>query len=200
MNKTLTLAALLLLGLATLTSCDEDREEARILSGEWTGNFGMYYYDALTDITHWASYTDIRFIPNGSYSRRGTGEEIDYFSWPCPVRYQSFYFRWEIRNGVIYLDYPYNADLNVSIYDYRLDYDYFSGYFGDSNEYFRLVKLSGYYDWNLYDNRTWYGYGYYDPYYYAKGREGVADSEQQPLTDPKYFRFGRSLRQNSGEE
>ncbi len=196
-SKLMAMAALALCTLSLMTSCDEDREEARILSGQWYGDFGMYYSDGYD--TWYATTTDIRFIPNNGYSRRGTGEEVDYFNRPCPIRYQSFFFYWEIRDGVIYLDYPHNPDLNVAIYDYRLDYDYFSGYFGDSHEWFRLVKLSGYNDWNLYDPYNYYGYGSYDPYYYSKSRDGVEKPDQQPTPDPSTFRFGRDLRRNKTE-
>ena len=195
--KTLMMAAWVLLAMTALTSCDRDYEEAYVLSGEWTGNFGMFYDDGYN--IYYADYTDIRFIPNYDYSTRGYGEEIDYFRWPCPIRYQSFYFYWEIRHGVIYLSFPYNHGLDVAIRDYRLSYDYFEGYFGDTNDHFRLVKLTGYYDWNLYDPYNYYGYGYYD-YYYTKGRDGATTGERIESGAPESFTFGRSLNRNQAEE
>ena len=34
----------LVMGLALLTSCDEDDKRSYKLSGDWYGDFGMYYY------------------------------------------------------------------------------------------------------------------------------------------------------------
>ena len=194
------MAAVVLLTMTTATSCDRDREEAYVLSGEWQGNFGMYYYDGYSDRTFWADYTDIRFVPSYDYATYGYGEEIDFFRWPCPIRYQSFYFQWEIRHGVIYLSFPYNHGLDVAIHDYRLNYDYFEGYFGDSNDYFRLVKLVDFYGWNSYDPSSYYGYSYYDGYYYAKGRDASEREERIESGDPKDFRFGRSLSRKQAAE
>ena len=198
MCKTLTMAAALLLALTTITSCDRDREEAYVLSGEWQGNFGMFYDDGY-DI-YYASYSNIRFLPSYDYATYGTGEEIDYFRWPCPIRYQSFFFNWEIRHGIIYLSFPYNHGLDVAIRDYRLTYDYFEGYFGDSDDHFHLVKLYDFYGWNSYDPHTYYGYDYY-PSYYVKGRDTAdAGDTAAPSVSPDTFRFGRSLTQKQGEE
>lgn len=196
------MAAVVLVAMTTATSCDRDREEAYILSGEWTGDFGMYYYDGYSDRTFWANYTDIRFVPSYDYATHGYGEEIDFFRPPCPIRYQSFYFHWEIRHGVIYLSFPYNHDLDVAIRDYRLNSDYFEGYFGDTNDYFRLVKLYNFYGWNSYDPYNYYGYSYYDDYYYgyAKGRDASEREEHVVSGDPKDFRFGRSLSRKHVEE
>ncbi len=196
--QTLIMAAVVLFAMTTMTSCDRDFEEAYRLSGEWTGDFGMYYDDGFR--TYYADYTDIRFIPNYDYSTRGYGEEIDFFHFPCPIRYQSFYFYWEIRHGVIYLSFPYNHGLDVAIYDYSLSYDYFQGYLGDSHDFFRLVKLAGFYGWNSYNPNTYYGYEYYDPYYYAKGRDGAASEKPEAPVSPENFTFGRSLRKINPEE
>ena len=182
------MAAVVLLTMTTATSCDRDREEAYVLSGGYS------------DRTFWADYTDIRFVPSYDYATYGYGEEIDFFRWPCPIRYQSFYFQWEIRHGVIYLSFPYNHGLDVAIRDYRLNYDYFEGYFGDSNDYFRLVKLYDFYGWNSYDPNSYYGYSYYDGYYYAKGRDASEREERIESGDPKDFRFGRSLSRKQAAE
>lgn len=191
--STMTLAAAMLLALTALTSCDRDREEAYMLSGEWTGDFGMFYDDGYSGRRFWASYTDIRFLPDYDYATHGTGEEIDFFSRPCPIRYQSFFFYWEIRNGVVYLTFPYSHSLDVAIYDYTLNDSYFAGYFGDSHDWFRLSKLTGYYDWYAYDPYNYYGYGYYDYYGYAKQRGENGDTPAPQGGDPSGFRFGRSM-------
>jgi len=155
-----------------LSSCDEDEERAAYLSGEWTGDMGMCF--EYNDDDYRAAYTDIRFIPDGDFSASGEGEQIDYFEWPCPIRYQSFYFRWSIDEGRISLYYPYNPQLNVVIYDYGMSDGLFYGWI--DNVRFSLVKLVDYNSWNLYGDDG-YGYQYYDSYYYAKTRNG-----QQPDT------------------
>lgn len=176
------------------TSCEDDVEEARVLSGEWTGDLGMYYSDGFREYD--AAYTDIRFVPYSDYHSSGWGEEIDYFNYAyCPIRYQSFRFEWRIDFGVLKLHYPYNPELDVQIRDYRLTYSYFSGWIGDYN--FRLKKLVGYYDWNLYNASSGYGYEYYDNYYYGKTRAGEdADSvatDSVPVS-PEKFTFGRRFK------
>lgn len=152
------------LGLC-LSSCDEDEDRAAYLSGEWTGDMGMVFSDGYVD--YQAAYTDIRFIPYGGSSTSGEGEQIDYFDFPCPIRYQSFYFRWHIDNGRISLYYPYNSQLNVMIYDYSMRDGHFYGWIDDTR--FSLVKLVNYNSWYLYGD-DYYGYQYYDDYYYAKSR------------------------------
>jgi len=182
----------------TFTSCEDDVEEARVLSGEWQGDLGMYFSDGYYEYD--ADYTDIRFEPHSQYHSSGWGEEIDYFYRNCPIRYQSFYFEWRIDFGVLYLHYPYNPELDVSIRDYRLTYNFFTGWIGDYK--FRLNKLVGYYDWNLYNPTSYYGYqyydDYYDPYYYGKTRAGEANDSVQapaaPRVDPEHFTFGRRFK------
>jgi len=181
------LYTLLLLAAATLTagtlaSCDEDLEDAVDLSGEWTGQMGMYFSDGYYDYD--AAYTNIRFYPDYEYARHGTGEQVDYFSSPCPIRYQSFYFEWKVQNGRIFLYYPYDPDLNVVITEYHLNNHHFTGYIGST--YFQLGKLYDYYAWGLYGD-NYYGYSYYD-YYYAKSRSGQAENQ---LPSPENFSAGR---------
>ena len=193
---------------ATFVSCerDPDVDGAMALSGEWTGDLGMYYSDGFYEYD--AEYSDIRFIPDYNYATHGTGEEIDYFDRRfCPIRYQSFYFEWEIRNGAIHLFFPYNRQLDTVIYDYYLTTSYFSGRMDNSTTTFRLRKLYDYYDWYLYDRSSYYGYGYwdgyYDPYYYGKSRvNGTAQnveadsvatavSPEAAAVAPENFTFGR---------
>lgn len=175
------LTAVLLLAPA-LSSCDDDLDDSIRLSGEWTGNFGMFFDDGRGE---WdAAYTDIRFVPYDDYSTHGWGEEIDYFDRPCPIRWQSFRFNWTVSNGVIYLTYPYNAQLNTAIDDYHLTSSRFRGRF-DNGTPFSLVKLVDYYDWGLYGTDG-YGCDYWDPYYYAPTR--AADSL---AAGPAAFTFGR---------
>jgi len=179
------LFSLLLCFLALgLNGCDEDVERASYLTGEWTGDMGMYFSDGRYDYR--ADYTDIRFLSDGVLSTHGDGEQIDFFDRPCPIRYQSFYFRWRVRDGRIYLEYPYDSQLNTVIVDYGMQNGHFYGYI--ENEHFSLVKLVDYDDWYLYDD-DYYGYGYYDSYY-AKGR-GERSSAQR--TDTAAFHSFRRM-------
>ena len=209
---TYTLMAFVAFFAAIFVSCerDPDVDEAITLSGEWTGDLGMYYSDGFYDYD--ALYSDIRFIPAYNYATYGTGEEVDYFDRRfCPIRYQSFYFEWEIRHGRIYLHFPYNPQLDVAIYDYYLTTSYFTGKLdGDfDTTSFTLRKLYDYYDWNLYGS-NYYGYGYwdnyYDPYYYGKSRvNGSAGSvatdsvttqvsKEAAAVSPENFTFGRRFK------
>lgn len=171
----------------TFTSCtDDDTEEAMVLSGEWQGNFGMYYSDGYYEYD--AAYSNLRFLPDYEYATHGEGEEIDFFDYRsgCPIRYQSFYFLWSVRYGRIYLEFPYNHNLDVVITDYRLSNSYFSGIVGNTS--FNLRKLVGYYDWNYYGD-NYYGYGYWDGYY-AKTRS-TATADSTAVVSPENFTFGR---------
>ncbi len=171
---TLVLITVLTAGFA-LTSCDDDLMQANTLSGQWRGNFGMYYTDKFG--YEWdADYTVIEFYNNG-WGASGTGQQCDYYL-RGPYAYQYYKFNWSIKNGYIYLTYPGAHELDATIYDYRMSYNTFSGYFGDSNSTFTLYKYddfrwdsySGY--GNYYGNYN-YGYTYggynYDSYYYNGG-------------------------------
>ena len=197
-----TLLSLLTFG-TILTSCDDDTLDAVCLEGDWTGNLGMYYSDGR--YTYNADYSNIRFIPHYDFATYGTGEEIDFFSNVyCPIRYQSFYFTWEVRNSVLYLHFPYNEQLDVAISEYRLNSRYFAGIIGTTA--FQLTKLTDYNEWGLYDRGTYYGYGYYNnyyddyydypyyPYYSSKKRNGGNDGAEvadSALVSPDHFTFGR---------
>lgn len=170
----------------TLTSCDEDNMQADDLDGQWRGWFGMYYKDHYG--YEWESeYSIIEFYQSG-FSSHGTGQQYDYYR-RGPYSYQYFRFNWEIRNGVIYLTYPGDHNLDTAIYDYQMTSYYFSGYFGNSRTTFRLEK---YRDWRwdsyssygnyYYSYNYGYSYGgyyyddYYGGYYYAKTRGEGNDS------------------------
>lgn len=147
------------LALGVLSSCDEDVDEAMALSGEWRGDFGMYYNytDRFGRIHTFDSYdTRIVFYPEYDYATHGWGKQVDYYEYG-PYEFQYYHFAWSIRNGVVYLRYPGAPELNTSIAEYRLTNDYFSGRFTNATSSFRLYKLADYYDWTPYVNV----YGYY---------------------------------------
>lgn len=200
--KTMTTLKALLLILVTstaLSSCDfgvdyisPDREQSAAFAGQWTGDFGMYYnYRYNGRMLTFDSYdTDIVFYPEYSGARYGWGKQVDYYP---NGPYESIYhrFNWEIRDGVVYLDYPSDPSLNANIYNYRMTSNVFYGTFGSSNEKFSLRKIVDYYDWTPYvDTSSYYDrvdwYSSYSPYY-SKSRSGAkkgATPNDSLLTTP----------------
>ncbi len=165
----------------TFAACDDDTLDALDMEGEWTGNMGMYYSDGY--YRYDAAYTVIRFIPDYDFATHGEGEEIDYFYSPCPIRYQSFRFFWRVKDHTITMEFPYNAQLNCVIYDYKLTSREFYGVIDGTP--FSLRKLSDYDDWGLYGDDD-YGYG---TYFRAPTRAQGAAAEVHPET----FVFGRDF-------
>lgn len=204
MKKTLLLSFVMLGALLGFTSCsDSDHDEARVLAGEWQGDWGMWYQDE-DGYYFYADYTYIRLIPDHYDATHGYGYQEDYYSWDDTRSVMSYYrylwyrFDWQVSNGRIYITYPSNPDLDAYIRDYRLSLDYFSGYFDDSNDRFRLVKLSDFYDWTpTVVVSTYYGYSIYSGY--SPKYQGQANSKQlQPATRhyenaPSIIRQGNRL-------
>lgn len=186
----------------TMTSCDDDVEIAINLSGDWQGDFGMYFSDGYVE---WdAAYSYLRFTPAYEYATHGVGEEIDYFDRSCPVRSQSFLFEWRVNWGVLELRYPYAHELDVDIYDYVMDRNYFSGRVG--NTHFTLSKLYDFYGWSAYSSSYdyytahgggYYGYGGYSDYgwYHSKKRDGeLTDSTAAAVTEQPTIKLGRRFK------
>lgn len=155
------------------TSCDTDRYRSMELSGQWRGDFGMYYeYEYRGRIYTFDSYdTDIVFYPDYEFATHGWGKQVDYYEFG-PYEYMYYQFDWRIINGEIQLSYPYDPELNTRIHNYRLTNSYFSGYFVNSTEPFRLYKITDFYDWGPYTNTYGYGmrYGWSWGGYYANTR------------------------------
>lgn len=186
----------------TFTSCyDEDVDTSITLSGDWYGNFGMYYdyYDRYGNyVATYDSYdTDISFYPDYNYATHGYGYQVDYYKrGPYKKVYHSFH--WEVRNQNIYLEYCHDSEYDTVIRDYRMTRSYFSGYFDNGSERFQLDKYADYYDWNPYWNdygdyyHNGWGYYYYDEYYYAPTRAAAADSID--VLDGGSVRFGNRMK------
>lgn len=134
---------------SVLTSCDTDPDHnvARILSGEWYGDFGMYYtYEHHGRVYTFDSYdTDIKFFPDHDYATYGTGYQIDYYA-HGPYEYQCYSFKWEILDTRIYLDYIDAPELSTCISDYEVVNNHFTGWFDGTDSFFDLVKTENYYD------------------------------------------------------
>lgn len=200
MKKTFTLFNLVaLLSLCMVfTACepDPDTEESMVLSGQWRGDWGMYYvyqYPRSGREETYKSYdTDIVFYPDYDYATHGYGYQVDWYA-EGPYERLSFRFTWSIVNGVVNVQYPGYPEYDTFIRDYHLDNDRFTGYLGDSAWMFSLGKIADYYDWSYY-----YSYGDYHYWnnsawsydYYAKTR-GTAESDSTAVDDASEGRIIR---------
>lgn len=177
------IAIILMMSAFAFTSCVdmEDTSQSMVLSGEWRGDFGMYYTYVDGRGRHYTfdSYdTRLTFIPAYSQAQHGRGTQVDYYEYG-PYVYQYYKFSWSVNNGNIYLTYDYDHELDTRISNYRMTNDYFSGTFASSGTSFRLYKIADYYNWTPYVNiygygprNDWYGdYPYYAPYSRSNGEE-----------------------------
>lgn len=172
---------------AMMTSCDDDQRLANRLDGAWFGDFGMNYtfYDRYGhEITVNSYDTYIVFYNDAISASHGWGKQVDYYKWG-PYERIFNKFTWRIRDGIVYLSYPRNPDLDVEIYDFRMSYGHFIGWFGNSKDGFDLDKLREDYDWDYYkgnyceyyySNWTYDGRYWYERYY-APSRSAVDGQE-----------------------
>lgn len=174
--------------MSSMSSCDEDIDEAMVLSGEWQGDFGMYYtVEHKGRIYTYDSYdSELIFIPDYDYATHGEGREVDYYEYG-PYRYQYFSFSWRIVDGVIKLRYHSDPKLNVDIHEYHIDNDWFSGYFGFTDNRFSLRKTVDHYDWTPYVNSNYYGDAR-DEWNWSRS-EGRAVEAAESHTDPESDEF-----------
>lgn len=176
-------AIIFLMSAFALTSCVdmEDTNQSMALSGEWRGDFGMYYTYVDGRGRHYTfdSYdTRLTFIPAYAHAQHGRGTQVDYYEYG-PYEYQYYKFSWSVNNGNIYLTYDYDHELDTRISNYRMTNDFFSGTFASSGTSFRLYKIADYYNWTPYVNIYGYGsrddwydnYPYYAPYSRSNGEE-----------------------------
>ena len=178
--STLWIALCAVVATTVLSSCDDDMSRAMTLSGEWRGDFGMFYeYEYYGRIYTFNSYdTRLVFYPDYDYATHGYGKQVDYYD-QGPYVYQYYYFNWYIDRGDLVLDYPYDPNLNTVIHDYHMSSSTFYGYFGNSNNKFYLRKTADYYDWGGFTGNYYYGprdnwyFGYRN---YVKRQPAPADS------------------------
>ena len=164
---------LFMMSAFAFSSCQdiEDTNQSMVLSGEWRGDFGMFYnyVDGRGRQYTFDSYdTRLTFIPAYSYASYGRRTQVDYYDYG-PYEYQYYKFSWHVSNGNIYLTYDYDHELDTGINNYCMTNDCFSGIFSSSGTSFRLYKLADYYNWtpyvNIYGYEDRYGWDY--DYYYA---------------------------------
>lgn len=176
-------ALIMMMSALLFSSCmNEDTRQSMALSGEWRGDFGMFYKyeDRRGNLYTFDSYdTYLTFIPAFKYATYGTGTQVDYYEYG-PYEYQYYSFKWSIRDGIVYLNYPYDPELNTTIRDYRMTDDYFSGYCDGASTPFRLYKIVFYYDWSRYNSN--YGYRNRDnwEYYYPRYAPSTRSASEAP--------------------
>ena len=191
------LPAILIVCSCLLTSCipHEDTNQSMALSGEWRGDFGMYYDYSYRGRTYtFDSYDSyVRFIPDYAYANHGVGTQVDYYE-EGPYEYQYYSFTWSVRNGVIYLYYDYDPGLDTRISDYHMTNDYLRGTFSESGTQFRLYKMTDFYSWTPYVNT--YGYGPRTGWYNGYPGTRAADAEDAEAADSTGQVLSRGRRLN----
>lgn len=175
--------AIITMAIGLFSSCSlmEDADKAKVLSGEWKGDFGMYYYyaDRSGHTEKFEShYTRICFIPNYENSRSGTGIQVDYYD-EGPYEYQYYQFSWSVSDGAIYLTYDYDHELDTRISDYHLKNDYFRGTFSSSGIPFTLYKITDYYDWTPYVD----AYGSHSRNNWSRSNSPATRTDDEELSD-----------------
>lgn len=173
------------LALGSLNSCvvidniNPDVEISYSLTGDWNGDFGMYYdyydrYDRF--VCSFASYdTDLSFYPDYNDAPFGYGYQVDFYE-HGPYTKIFHTFDWEIRNESIYLYYKGEPELNTIICDYTLGRSRFTGHFNNASSRFTLKKYNDYYDWRGYcsdGNRDGFFYYYRTGWYYDDSMYGT---------------------------
>jgi len=178
-----------------LSSCEyiEDGRKSMVLSGEWRGDFGMYYTyrDGRGEYSFDSYDTRITFIPAYDHAHYGRGMQVDYYDYG-PYEYQYYHFSWSVDGGVIYLTYDYDHNLDTRISDYHMTNDYLTGVFDYSGTSFRLHKIVDYYDWTPYVNT--YGYGSRNNWNYSRSAaEELADSTTAVVEEGQIISRGRRI-------
>jgi len=129
----------------------QDVDESMTLSGQWTGNFGMYYtYTQYGYTQKYDSYkSDIVFYSDYAGATSGWGREVDWYA-SGPYKSIQHKFTWEVYDGIVYMKFPSEKKLNCQIRNYYMDDYSFTGYFSNGTKKFYMSKISDYYDWAYY--------------------------------------------------
>ncbi len=166
----------------SFVSCDDDNYIARTLEGTWEGN--MYTSTYWNDRYYDASYSQVCFLRDPYTYSSGTGYWVDYYDdyyWGN-YNYVASHIEFTVKNGVINI-YFVEDKTSVSIYNYRLNDNYFEGYielWDGEKRRFQLEHISSP-NWNSYD-RWGYDY-YYDDYYY--GNENAVGITRSKAAEPE---------------
>ncbi len=196
MKKYFFYAMMMVLAGFTMTSCETDQEIARRLTGvDWEGDLRTYYVNRWGEAFRDGDYRTVWRFEADYYDRygeatHGRGEECDYDYRDRRNRAYSS-FRWEIRNGNIYIYYDDRTwnDVRIDWRDYSISYSHFHGtmYDWDNRDYV----------FDLYSNSSWRWDDYrYDSYYddWAwRWRTRSAEGEANDSTDIYIGEEGKSF-------
>lgn len=191
MKKMFYYAMMLMLAGITLSSCDwrydDDEYVANYLTyGSWEGYLGTYYENRWGEFVKDGDYHTVwRFeaagYDNYGYATWGYGSEVDYDIHDRRGNYAYCPFRWEVRNGNIYIDYddPTWNDVRIDWRDYSISRSHFHGVMYDwDNRAYEFDLDNTYWDWDYYD-------GYYDRYWArTRAADGAAaNSDDTYISD-----------------
>lgn len=124
-TKSLLMMAALVFTTMGMTSC-EDEYIASTLEGIWSGEVATEVFSNRYGYQTEYTDVDIEFYSDPYRYASGRGVEYDYMSrW----KYTETYFRYEVKNRVIYID--YEDGTHIAIANYRLNDNYFRGTFAD---------------------------------------------------------------------
>lgn len=155
--------------IGTLTSCDEDELTGyTLVNGHWFGDLDMYYNGVK------ARGSEITFNPqNGFTNRYGTGIEVDYFSRGTIEHY----FTWEVTDGIIYLEFADDHNLDCIIRDYDISSYRFRGYLIPWDSWTGEIFEEDATRFSLYDYDYYWGSMGYGDYYSGYAKADVANGE-----------------------
>ena len=165
-------AVIMLAALCGFTSCDEDEIIGyNLVQGHWFGDLDMYYGNEK------AHGSEITFTPWSDFiTSRGTGVEVDYY-YRTKITH---YFEWHVLDGIIYLEFADDHNLDCIIRDYSISSYRFRGWLVPWDSWTGEVFEGDATRFDLRDyNYYWgtYGYsGYGDYGYYTKGELGNSDA------------------------
>jgi hypothetical protein len=153
MKRVLSMMTVMMMIVSSFTSCTTaDQDEAMTLTGIWEGDLGVAMYSDYYGTSYDCYDTTIQFNSNGWGATSGTGYELDRFS-NAPWNYLYNPIYWTVSNGTIVISYPMQNNYTVTITDYYLTDNYFSGYMSDGTK-FSLHHLASF-DWSPYYNYTY---------------------------------------------
>lgn len=145
-------ALMAVLTMTAFTSCDEDADIAYDLDGIWQGTIIGDFYSDRYGTTRTDYDTEICFYQSSTFSRSGTGYEIDRESWSGHI--SEFDFDWTVNNGRIYIS--YSDGYKIVIRDWETYYmgntmrfrGYFEDYYtGETVASFNLIKVAAKYSY-----------------------------------------------------
>lgn len=173
MKKIFTCLAMLTLAMTMFTSCDRDEQIADyLISGNWKGNLQTYYMNRWGEAFQDGDYYTVWRFAGGNYdsygyATSGYGFEADYNVYD-DREFAYSTFRWDVRNGDIYIYYddPNWGDVRIDYRDYDISSSRFRGTMYDWNNRAYQFNLTNVRDWN-----------WSRPRYYAQTRAAEAQSD-----------------------